>query len=315
MTTATTDLAEARLLGEQAYYPHRLSLAGSEDGMRMRMRAHDLTPDVTIGELGYRAPVRLDCGDLGGYQVNVPQRGTARSHCGDQQAVADPRQGAVFTPGHDSAIELWNADCVQYGVRMTAPIMTEILHQNAPTGRSSARFRHEYPLDTASRRSWVKLVATTLDLISALPEHGRSQAGPHLARSLVVAFLHSAEHDLREDLDRPGRADQPKLLRRAVRYIEADPAAPLDVAALAVHCRVSVRTLQYEFARRLGTSPSAYRRSVALEHAHADLRRADPACTTVADVACRWGFFHLGRFARDHHERYGTRPAEVLRGD
>lgn len=304
----TTDLAEARVLGERAYYPHRLSLAGPGDGVRLRMRTADLTPDVTIGELGYRARVRLDCGDLGGYQVNIPRRGTARSHCGDQLTVADPGRGAVFVPGRDSAIELWDADCVQFGVRMSGRIVAEVLDRAAP-----GHFAHGYPLDTAPRRAWVRLVATTLDLVSALPGPGRDQAGPHLARSLVLAFLHSADHDLRAELDRPG-STHPKVLRRALAAIDADPAAPVDVAALAAHCGVGVRTLQYEFARRLGTSPSAYRRRVALEHAHADLRSADPADTTVADVACRWGFFHLGRFARDHHERYGTRPAEVLRG-
>jgi AraC-like DNA-binding protein len=33
----------------------------------------------------------------------------------------------------------------------------------------------------------------------------------------------------------------------------------------------------------------------------------------VADVAFRWGFGHLGRFAEKYRERYGELPSETLK--
>lgn len=43
-------------------------------------------------------------------------------------------------------------------------------------------------------------------------------------------------------------------------------------------------------------------------------RRADPATgATVSAIAARWGFPHPGRFAADHHRRFGEAPATTLR--
>jgi AraC-like DNA-binding protein len=39
---------------------------------------------------------------------------------------------------------------------------------------------------------------------------------------------------------------------------------------------------------------------------------ADPGRTTVTDVAHRWGFDHLGRFAASYRARYHTTPSQTL---
>jgi transcriptional regulator GlxA family with amidase domain len=54
-------------------------------------------------------------------------------------------------------------------------------------------------------------------------------------------------------------------------------------------------------------------RDVRLGRAHADLLAADPATTSVAAVASRWGFAHFGRFADAHRRRYGEHPSATLR--
>ena len=95
--------------------------------------------------------------------------------------------------------------------------------------------------------------------------------------------------------------------------IEAGPHLPLTTSALAKQCHVSVRTLQEGFQRHLGMSPMAYLRVVRLRRAHRDLRSADPAHTTVARIAQRWGFTHLGRFAAAHQMMYEQTPLQILR--
>jgi AraC-like DNA-binding protein len=42
------------------------------------------------------------------------------------------------------------------------------------------------------------------------------------------------------------------------------------------------------------------------------LRSADPAHTTVAAIAHRWGFTHLGRFAAAHKKKFGNTPVQAL---
>ncbi len=60
-------------------------------------------------------------------------------------------------------------------------------------------------------------------------------------------------------------------------------------------------------------SPVRYLREVRLREAHRELTVADPATTTVAGLATRWGFAHQGRFAAVYRQRYGVPPAQTLR--
>jgi transcriptional regulator GlxA family with amidase domain len=103
------------------------------------------------------------------------------------------------------------------------------------------------------------------------------------------------------------------VLRRAVAHIEQHHADPnLTMADIAAAARATPRTVQYAFRSRLDTTPMNYLRRVRLARAHEDLRRADPASTTVTAVAARWGFLHPGRFAFYYRQAYRETPSATL---
>jgi transcriptional regulator GlxA family with amidase domain len=104
-----------------------------------------------------------------------------------------------------------------------------------------------------------------------------------------------ADHPYRQALAAPAEPGRPEAVRDAMDMIEAGPHLPLTTSTLAKQCHVSVRTLQEGFQRHLSMSPMAYVRVVRLRRAHRDLRSADPSHSTVASIAHRWGFTHLGR--------------------
>ncbi len=58
----------------------------------------------------------------------------------------------------------------------------------------------------------------------------------------------------------------------------------------------------------LGLGPSDYIRLRRLNLVHVALRRADPVGTKVSDVAGRYGFFELGRFAAFYRTIFGEPP-------
>jgi transcriptional regulator GlxA family with amidase domain len=89
---------------------------------------------------------------------------------------------------------------------------------------------------------------------------------------------------------------------------------PFTPAALARVAGCSVRSLQEGFRRHIGLSPLQYLRQVRLEHARHDLVSADADDTTVTDIACHWGFTHLGRFAGTYRTKYGRSPSDTLHG-
>lgn len=105
-------------------------------------------------------------------------------------------------------------------------------------------------------------------------------------------------------------------LREALRILTE---AALDfgevpkVSELARRLGVSVRSLHYVFRQRMGTSPRSYAQSLRLSRARADLRVARPGEVTVAEVAVKWGFWHLGRFAATYRSTFGELPSESLR--
>jgi transcriptional regulator GlxA family with amidase domain len=95
--------------------------------------------------------------------------------------------------------------------------------------------------------------------------------------------------------------------------VMACAAEPITVSRLADVACVSVRSLQEGFRRHLGMSPTRYLREVRLARAHEDLRLADPDQATVTQIARRWGFSNIGRFAQMYAQRYGKPPSETLR--
>jgi AraC-like DNA-binding protein len=109
-----------------------------------------------------------------------------------------------------------------------------------------------------------------------------------------------------------GRGLAAEGARRAEEVLAADLRRPLTLAEAAAEVGFSPRTLSRTIEKRHGMGPMAFRRRMRLEAAHRDLRCADPASTTVTEVALRYGFTELGRFAGAHYRTFGELPSECL---
>jgi transcriptional regulator GlxA family with amidase domain len=104
-------------------------------------------------------------------------------------------------------------------------------------------------------------------------------------------------------------------VRRAIAFIDEHACTDITIADIAAAACVTIRAVQLAFRRHLDTTPTAYLRRVRLEHAHRQLQAADPAATTITDVACRWGFSNPTRFAACYRQAYGVPPSHTLRQD
>ena len=54
-------------------------------------------------------------------------------------------------------------------------------------------------------------------------------------------------------------------------------------------------------------------KTVRLQRAQADLLAADPTQISVTEIATKWDFFHLGRFAGDYRKAFGETPSMTLK--
>lgn len=100
---------------------------------------------------------------------------------------------------------------------------------------------------------------------------------------------------------------------RATDFIDDHLGEPLSVADIAAAARLSVRGLQSAFQRTLGVTPASYVRAARLVAVNRDLTSADAEAITVAEIARRWGFAHLPRFAQHYRAEFGELPHETLR--
>jgi transcriptional regulator GlxA family with amidase domain len=137
--------------------------------------------------------------------------------------------------------------------------------------------------------------------------------GPRLCEHLLRGLLVAADHQHGERLTAPGRAAAPKAIQQVIDAIHDGPERPYTVGSLAELAGVSTRSLQEGFRRHVGASPMVYLRDVRLARVHEDLRQTPLGAGGVAEVAYRWGFAHLGRFAAQYQAKYGVTPSHTLR--
>ncbi|MCA5923937.1 AraC family transcriptional regulator [Curtobacterium oceanosedimentum] len=164
--------------------------------------------------------------------------------------------------------------------------------------------------DAAAIGAWRTAVAGA---VRALREEGDQSLAWHeaqrgVARALLRLYPMQAErfpagYGTRSD----GR------LRAAVEFIQAHAHEPLTVADIATAAGLSIRGIQESFQRAFERSPMTYLREVRLGRVRDELVVLDPHATSVADVARRWGFAHMGRFASVYAARFGEYPRETLR--
>jgi transcriptional regulator GlxA family with amidase domain len=135
-----------------------------------------------------------------------------------------------------------------------------------------------------------------------------------LEEQILFTVLLSVNHNYRATLlgegTRPGR----RTVREATDLVCAEEEATWTIPDLARAVGVTVRALELGFRKELRRTPREFVREQRLLRAHEELLRANPGDgTTVTGVACRWGFWHAGRFATSYAERFGVRPATTLR--
>jgi AraC-like DNA-binding protein len=88
----------------------------------------------------------------------------------------------------------------------------------------------------------------------------------------------------------------------------------LSIPELCATIGVSERTFRGCCAEFLGMGPIRYLLLRRLNMARSALRRADPARTSVAEIARNYQFSELGRFAVNYRAIFGEAPSTTLRG-
>jgi AraC-like DNA-binding protein len=310
---ATRDFEEARQHVTSIYIPHGLA---SRDGKPLDFRLRYLASSrLTIGHLRYGADAELLVPPMEScYHVNLTLHGmTQVRQAGRNASTEQGRSGVLFNP-RDPFTVRWSPEAVQYAIKI--PRFSLESQLAALLGRPVADpIRFDLGFDLTSPRGQ-SLVASVNHLRTELSRAGGIAQVP-LVRAQLESYVLSqvllvVPHEFRDQLSRPGDTVRRRHVRAAMDYVDEHASEPITGPDVARAACVSMRALQAGFQEELGMSPMAYLRNVRLDRAHADLL-SGPTDTSVSDVATRWGFTHLGRFADQYRRKFGVLPSETAR--
>jgi AraC-like DNA-binding protein len=261
----------------------------------------------------------LDLGFEMSYDVTPLQKiclcdvvsGTVEDHAPHGETPERFGRGELFSFSPPDRPYRGRINRASYSITMIDPrLLTELA---APTpDRDPVRLLDHRAVSSAAAHRLRQAIAHVDEVVLADPALEDNPilgatAARYLAAHVLSTFPNSAEPPA-------FRTPPPATVQRAVAFIESHADTDISPADIAAAAGVGVRALQLAFRRHLDTTPAAHLRTVRLAAAHRDLLAADPGTHTVAAVARRWGFGHLGRFSADYRKMYGEPPARTLRG-
>jgi len=104
----------------------------------------------------------------------------------------------------------------------------------------------------------------------------------------------------------------PYHVKRAREYIHARADQKLGLADISAAAGCGYRGVQRGFMDAYGTSPMAYLRTVRLKRIR-DLLLTEQHGGAISDLAKKWGFTHMGRFAQAYYQEFGELPSDTVR--
>lgn len=132
-----------------------------------------------------------------------------------------------------------------------------------------------------------------------------------LFRSMLTSMLEQLPHSYSQELIVPKSTAVPRQVKRAIEFMRANVHAPLEIADVSQAAGVSVRALQLAFQQFTNTTPSDYWRTLRLECVRNELLQMEDS--TIATIAQRYGFVHMGHFSALYKKAFGELPKETMR--
>ena len=309
----TTDVDEAADALARIYVAAELTPIGAKS-VNMQMNAVQL-PFLTAGYLGFGADIRIRSDDVPAYYIDAPLSGSAVSRWRDGELVKTAIGSvAVFTPGSPCVLD-WSGDCAQICLKVSELQMRRQLEAmlSRPVHKQIT-FARQFDLSTPAANDWyqlVRLLARQTLQPGGLLDH--RLALENLQLLLIQGLLQIQPHNYTEALAGTEGAASAAVAKRAIDLMHAHPETPWSTGELAQATGVSARALQRSFKQIDHPSPMMYLQRLRLHRVHVELVASSPDSVTVTMIAGRWGFIHLGRFARQYRELFGETPSETLR--
>jgi AraC-like DNA-binding protein len=311
----TADVDEAREALGRTYLATELVVPRGH-ALDARLQALEL-PTLTLGRLCFGGAVKTRATDIGDYYINIVLTGCAVNTWDGvaRPIVTRPGSAAVFAPGTSGGIA-WSDDCSQLCLKVRPRSLRRELEMmlDRPV-RTNPVFPLLLHMATPTASTWLTLVKMLAqDGVRPDGIFGNRLAVANVQQLLIQGLLLTQPHTSTGELmGRTASSAGGKAVMQAIDLLHAQPERGWTTAEVASEVGVSGRALQQAFADAGELSPMTYLRQLRLHRVHAELGDEHSSCTSVAAVARKWGFVHLGRFAQHYRELFGESPSVTMR--
>jgi AraC-like DNA-binding protein len=268
---------------------------------------------VNLHRLGMQH-VQVSHSSIGNGQQRADLAGILFSTSGVVWKGAELSATEIGLVGHDQPYWYNMASQAQFG-SMSLPAEDLANMSVAMIGRDLSLPRDGLTMTAtaASHAKLLRLHAAAVHLAEHAPDILHH---PEAARGLEQAMIEAMFDCLAEPAARtvsPAWGMQSVILRRFRAALEANVDQPVYIPEICQTIGVAERTLRTHCRDHLGMSPKQYLLLRRMNLAHQALCTADPSKTTVTEIATRFGFWELGRFAVAYRAWCGESPSASLR--
>lgn len=310
---ATRDLGDAGVAVSREIEPHRFTCPHGWDEADAQINCVRLPRTRLFGvQLG--SNVLATTPPMHSLQLVVPLSGELIRRGAHTDMRFRPGEGMLHRPGPPVNV-IWSSYCVALVAWVERHALDDLMERlfGAPMS-----WDVEGPPKVDLTRGVGLSIADSLRTIIVELEDGESLFSRGItARSveetLLTSIVHAAfegQGTLRETHGGPTFGPQ---LRRTLEYIHAHLQDEVTIAELTQVAGVSLRTLQYEFAKHFGVGPMTLVRREKLRCARRELLEIPVREATIGDIAARWGFLDTKHFTRLYRREFGERPSDARR--
>ncbi len=226
-----------------------------------------------------------------------------------QGTMLDENQIMILKPGQEFELSAMGKSKLLVIVVEEALLLNHIEARRgepviAADSRSRLVVRHPSSRDRFSR-IWESLVRDVAGYSGLLTQ---SFFARYLEQSVLEELLAAAHSPKRL----PSEPKRYLAAKKAKEYLLLHAEDAVSLTDLCEATNSTERTLLLGFQELFGIAPKSYLKAVRLNRVRKHLTGPSHE-TTVTEVAIRWGFTHLSRFAADYRLMFGEFPHETLR--
>jgi AraC family transcriptional regulator, ethanolamine operon transcriptional activator len=147
----------------------------------------------------------------------------------------------------------------------------------------------------------------------ARPRSDRAAVWSMTKQEDLLRVLLSCASNAMSKMKPSSNSERARIMKAVLEAINDLPGEILSIGDLCRIARASERTLDYAFMERFGLSPALYMKVQRLNGVRRDLCGHQEPSMNVADIANKWGFWHLGQFARDYRNMFCELPSATYK--